>query len=154
IGGGERPSKLTSFVGKGAGTLFWGGFKKPVGLYVKAPNQRTTIIHQELGNKTMTFDGRAGWLASAVTPVPVMDLTGGELGGAKFEAELSIPARLKQSLTPWRANLPREIAGRYVNVLQGTGTGGFTPTLYFDVETGLLTRVVHYANSAMGRVPT
>jgi photosynthetic reaction center cytochrome c subunit len=154
VGGAERLSKLTSVVGKGSATLFGGGFKSPVDVYVKAPNQRTTIIHQELGDKTMTFDGRAGWLASAVTPVPVMDLTGGELGGARLEAELSIPGRIKQSLSQWRANLPREIAGRPVNVLQGTGTGGFTATLYFDVESGLLTRIVRYANSAMGRVPT
>jgi photosynthetic reaction center cytochrome c subunit len=154
VGGAERLSKLTSFVGKGSATLFGGGFKSPVEVYVKAPNQRTTIIHQELGDKTMTFDGRAGWLASAVTPVPVMDLTGGELGGARLEADLSIPGRVKQSLSQWRANLPGEIAGRSVNVLQGTGTGGFTATLYFDVESGLLTRVVRYANSAMGRVPT
>ena len=154
VGGTERLSRLTSLVGKGSATLFGGGFKSPVEVYVKSPNQRTTILHQELGDKTMTFDGRAGWLASAVTPVPVMDLTGGELGGARFEAELSIPARIKQSLGQWRANLPSEIAGRSVNVLQGTGTGGFTATLYFDVETGLLTRVVRYANSAMGRVPT
>jgi hypothetical protein len=41
-----------------------------------------------------------------------------------------------------------------VNVLQGTGAGGVTATLYFDVQTGLLTRIVRYANSAMGRVPT
>jgi len=154
VGGAERVAKLTSYVGKGSATLFGGGFKSAVEVYVKAPNQRTTIIHQELGDKTMTFDGRAGWLASAVTPVPVMDLTGGELGGARLEAELSIPGRIKQSLTQWRANLPSEIAGRSVNVLQGTGTGGFTATLYFDVESGLLTRVVRYANSVMGRVPT
>ena len=154
VGGTERLSRLTSLAGKGSATLFGGGFKSPVELYVKAPNQRSTVLHQELGDKTMTFDGRAGWLASAVTPVPVMDLTGGELGGARFEAELSIPGRIKQSLSQWRANLPRDIAGRSVNVLQGTGTGGFTATLYFDVESGLLTRVVRYANSAMGRVPT
>src|SRR3982750_145309 len=154
VGGADRLSKLTSFVGKGSATLFGGGFKSPVELYVKGPNQRTVIIHQELGNKTMTFDGRNGWLASAVTPLPVMDLTGGELGGARLEAELSIPGRLKQALTNWRAALPRDIAGRSVNVLQGTGTGGLTATLYFDVESGLLTRVVRYANSAMGRVPT
>jgi len=154
VGGVERLSRLTSFVGKGSATFFGGGFKSPVEVFVKAPNQRTTIIHQELGNKTMTFDGRAGWLASAVTPVPVLDLTGGELGGARLEADLSIPGRIKQSLGQWRANLPSEIAGRSVNVLQGTGTGGFTATLYFDVESGLLTRIVRYANSAMGRVPT
>ncbi len=67
---------------------------------------------------------------------------------------MSIPGRIKQSLGQWRANLQSELAGRSVNVLQGTGTGGFTATLYFDVESGLLTRVVRYANSAMGRVPT
>ena len=39
-------------------------------------------------------------------------------------------------------------------MLQGTGTGGLTATLYFDEQSGLLTRVVRYANSAMGRVPT
>jgi photosynthetic reaction center cytochrome c subunit len=154
VGGAERLARLTSFVGKGSATLFGGGFKSPVELYVKAPNQRTTIIHQELGDKTMTFDGRAGWLASAVTPVPVMELTGGELEGAKLEAELSIPGRVKQALGQWRTNLPSSIAGRDVNVLQGTGAAGNHSTLYFDVESGLLTRVVRYANSAMGRVPT
>ena len=153
VGGAERLARLTSFVGKGSSTLFGGGFKSAFEIYVKAPNQRTTIIHQELGDKTMTFDGRAGWLASAVTPVPVLDLTGGELDGARLDAELSIPGRVKQVLGQWRSNLPSSIAGRSVNVLQGTGTGG-TATLYFDEESGLLTRVVRYANSAMGRVPT
>jgi photosynthetic reaction center cytochrome c subunit len=154
VGGAERLARLTSFVGKGSATLFGGGFKSPVELYVKGPNQRTLIIHQELGNKTLAFDGHNGWLASAVTPVPVMELTGGELDGARLEAELSIPGRIKQVLGQWRAALPRDIAGRTVNVLQGTGTGGLTATLFFDVESGLLTRVVRYANSAMGRVPT
>jgi hypothetical protein len=154
VGGADRLAKLTSFTGKGSATLFGGGFKSAVEVYVKAPNQRTTIIHQELGDKTTTFDGHSGWLASAVTPVPVMDLTGGELDGARLDAELAIPIRIKQALSQWRAALPREIAGKSVNVVQGTGTGGLTATLFFDAETGLLTRVVRYANSAMGRVPT
>jgi len=154
VGGADRLSKLTSFVGKGSATLFGGGFKSPVELYVKGPNQRTLIIHQELGDKTLTFDGKNGWLASAVTPVPVMDLTGGELDGARLDAELAIPGRVKQLVTNWRAALPRDINGKTVNVVQGTGTGGLTATLFFDVESGLLTRVVRYANSAMGRVPT
>src|SRR5437762_9851693 len=54
VGGAERLAKLTSFVGKGSATLFGGGFKSAVELYVKTPNQRTTIIHQDLGNKTIT----------------------------------------------------------------------------------------------------
>jgi photosynthetic reaction center cytochrome c subunit len=154
VGGAERLTRLTSFVGKGSSTLYGGGFKSAFEIYVKAPNQRTTIIHQELGDKTLAFDGRSGWLASAVTPVPVLDLTGGELDGARLDAELSIPGRIKQVLGQWRASSPSSIAGRGVNVLQGTGAGGVVATLYFDEESGLLTRVVRYANSAMGRVPT
>ena len=155
VGGAERLSRLTSLVGKGKASGFGGASSgAPVELYAKAPNQRTVIQHLELGNKTTTYDGRSGWLASPVTPVPVMTLTGGELEGAKLDAELSFPGRIKQVLGQWRANLPTTIANRSVNILQGTSTGGAVATLYFDVESGLLTRVVRYANSAMGRVPT
>jgi photosynthetic reaction center cytochrome c subunit len=155
VGGAERVSRLTSVVAKGKAAGFGGASSgAPVELYAKAPNQRTVIQHLEVGNKTTTYDGRSGWLASPVTPVPVMTLTGGELEGARLDAELSFPGRIKQVLGQWRANLPTTINDRSVNVLQGTSTGGAVATLYFDVETGLLTRVVRYANSAMGRVPT
>ena len=82
-----------------------------------------------------------------------MTLTGGELDGARLDAELLFPGRIKQVLTQWRAALPMTINGKMVNVVQGTGKD-MTATLYFDVQTGLLTRVVRYPASAMGRVPT
>jgi hypothetical protein len=155
VGGAERVAKLTSFVGKGTASGFGkSSFGTPAEIFAKAPNQRTVVLHTELGNKTMTFDGRAGWLASPVTPVPVMEYTGGELDGARLDAELSFPGRIKQVLGQWRANLPTSINDRRVNILQGTSAAGATATLYFDVQSGLLTRIVRYANSAMGRVPT
>ena len=155
VGGAERVARLTSFVGKGKASGFGGNSSgAAVELYAKAPNQRTLIQHVEGGNKTTTYDGRSGWLASPVTPVPVMTLTGGELEGAKLDAELAFPGRIKQALGQWRANLSTTINERSVNVLQGATSGGAFATLYFDVESGLLTRVVRYANSAMGRVPT
>jgi hypothetical protein len=155
VGGADRVARLTSFVGKGTASGFGkASFGTPSEIYAKAPNQRTVIQHTELGNKTMTFDGRSAWLSSPVTPVPVMDLTGGELDGARLDAELSFPGRVKQALGQWRANLPTTINERRVNILQGTSAAGAIATLYFDVETGLLTRVVRYASSAMGRVPT
>lgn len=154
VGGADRVAKLTSFVGKGIASGYAGALRSAAEIFAKAPNQRTTIIHTDDGDKTTTYDGRNGWLASPVTPVPVMTLTGGELDGARLDAELTFPGRVKDVLGQWRANLPSSINGRSVNVLQGTGAGGVTATLYFDVQTGLLTRVVRYANSAMGRVPT
>ena len=44
--------------------------------------------------------------------------------------------------------------GRDVYVVQGTGIQNFIATFYFDKQTGLLTRMVRYCNSAVGRVPT
>jgi len=46
------------------------------------------------------------------------------------------------------------INGTPVYVVQGTGADGFVATFYFDRKTGLLTRMVRYAASAVGRVPT
>jgi photosynthetic reaction center cytochrome c subunit len=153
LGGAERLAAITSLTGKGTGSGYAGSLKSPAEIFAKAPNQRTTIIHTDDGDKTTTFDGRNAWLASNVTPVPVMTLTGGELDGARFDGDIMFPGRIKQALTQWRAALPSSLNGRLVNVLQGTGKD-MTATLYFDAQTGLLTRVVRYANSAMGRVPT
>ena len=153
VGGAAAVAKLTSFAGKGIASGFAGSLKSPAEIFVKAPNQRMTIIHTDDGDKTTTYDGKNGWLASNVTPVPVMTLTGGELDGARLDAELALPGRIKQVLTQWRAALPMTLNGRSVNVLQGSGKD-MTATLYFDAQTGLLTRVIRYAGSAMGRVPT
>ena len=43
---------------------------------------------------------------------------------------------------------------RLVNVVQGTGPRNMLATLYFDSESGLLLRVLRYARSPIGRVPT
>ena len=153
LGGAERVAAITSVTGKGTGSGYAGALRSPAEFFAKAPNQRTTIIHTEDGDKTTTYDGKSGWLASNVTPVPVMSLTGGELDGARLDAELTFPGRIKQVLTQWRATLPRTLNGRLVNVVQGSGKD-LSATLFFDAQTGLLTRVIRYANSAMGRVPT
>ena len=41
-----------------------------------------------------------------------------------------------------------------VNVVQGTTVNGGTATLCFDLETGLLTRLVRFANTPVGRIVT
>ena len=67
---------------------------------------------------------------------------------------MAFPGRIKEFLTNWRVNHPTTIDGHEVNVIQGSGPSGLVATFYFDKESGLLARMVRYANSAMGRVPT
>jgi outer membrane lipoprotein-sorting protein len=156
LGGTERLASLTSFVAKGMYQGYEDPDKHPVEVFAKAPGQRTTIVHTADGDSTTTYDGRAGWIAGPAgeRPVPVLALAGGDLEGVKLDAELTFPARIKQALGGWRVSFPATIDDRDVQVLQGTTTGMALATFYFDAESGLLLRLVRYADSPVGRIPT
>jgi photosynthetic reaction center cytochrome c subunit len=156
LGGAARLMNLTSFVARGTYQGYEDPEKHAVEVFAKAPGQRTMIVHTPEGDSTTTYDGRSGWIAgpSGERPVPVLALAGGDLEGLKLDAELSFPARIKQALTKWRVGLQATIDDRDVQVVQGTGAGGAFATLYFDAESGLLVRLVRYADSPVGRIPT
>jgi photosynthetic reaction center cytochrome c subunit len=154
LGGAQRLAGITSYVAKGISVGYGPeGTDRPIEIYVKAPNQRTVIIHTLDGDSTTAYDGRAGWMAAPHKPVPVLPLTGGELDSVKLDSELAFPGRIKETLRDWRVGFTSEIDEKTVQVVQGTAGGAFA-TFYFDDETGLLTRMVRYAGSRVGRLPT
>ena len=153
LGGSERLAKLTSFAGKGTYTGYdTDQAKVPIEVFAKAPAQRTTIVHAPFGDSVRTYDGRAGWIASADKPVPLLPLTGGNLEGAKIEALVSFPARLQQAFNQWRIS-STTIDDHEVRVLQGTSPRQPPVNLYFD-DSGLLVRLVRFADTPVGRVST
>jgi outer membrane lipoprotein-sorting protein len=156
LGGPDRLAKLSSFTAKGASSGYGPeSEKRPLEIFAKAPRQRTTIIHTANGDSTTVYDGRAGWIAAPLRPVPVVSLTGGELDGAKLDAELTFPTHIQDSLGQWRVGRPATIDRRKVQVVQGTSSSGEAmATLYFDIESGLLVRLVRVSNSPVGRIPT
>jgi photosynthetic reaction center cytochrome c subunit len=154
LGGQQRLAAITSFIAKGIAVGYGPeGTDRPIEIYAKAPNQRTTIIHTLSGDSTSVYDGRLGWHAAPHKPVAVLPLSGGELDNVKLDAELSFPGRIKETLRDWRVGLPTEIDEKPVQVVQGTA-GGALATFYFDSDSGLLVRMVRYANSKVGRLPT
>ena len=72
----------------------------------------------------------------------------------RLEADLTFPTRIKQALTQVRVGYPVSINDRDVQVAQGRTAAGTLVTLYFDTETGLLTRLMRYADSPVGRIVT
>jgi len=154
LGGAQRLAGVTSVVAKGTSAGYGPEGTRPIDIIAKAPGQRVTIIHTLDGDNTTAYDGRAGWIAAPHKPVAVLGLTGSELDGVKLDAELSFPARIKETLPQWRAGLPTDIDDKPVQVVQGSRPNGTLATFYFDSETGLLTRLVRYANSKVGRLPT
>lgn len=156
VGGAARVAGLTSFVAKGTHLGYGEAQKSPVEIFAKAPGQRTTIVHALGGDSTATFDGRAGWIAVPETdsPVALRPLTGGDLEGARFDADLSFPIRLNQALTNWRGAVPTTLEDRDVLAIQGTSAGRSPVKLYFDAASGLLVRLVRYTETPVGRNPT
>lgn len=155
LGGSERLQTLTSFVAKGA----YQGYqdeKHPVDIFAKAPNQLTTVVHTPAGDSITTYDGRIGWIAGPATerPVPLINLTGTDLDGAKLDAVLWFPVQLRQALTQWRAGPTTAIDGHQAQMVQATSDGRFPANFYFDSKSGLLLRLVRYSDSPVGLNPT
>ena len=156
IGGLDKVSAITSIVAKGT----WQGYEDTeqhdLQIYAKAPAQRTTIVENHGALTTNTFDGTSGWSAAPITDVPetLMTLSGSDLDNARIDAELSFPARIKQSLTDLRVGQPFEIDDKDVTILQGYTPDKSPVKLYFDSDSGLLVRVVRYTISRVGRQPT
>src|SRR5206468_2247055 len=155
LGGAQRLAALSSFVAVGTSVGYGPeGDKRPFEIFAKAPGHRTAITHTLDGDSTTVVDGRGGWVAAPHRPVPVLALTGQDLDGARLDADLAFPSRIKDALTTWRVGPSETIAGRDAQVVQGTGANGALATLYFDKESGLLVRQVRYADSPVGRIPT
>ncbi len=154
IGGAQKAAAITSIVFKGT----YQGYaepKAPVDIYVKAPNQRTMIVHTDAGDRTTTCDGTNGWIAAPAMdkPFPVIKYTAGGLDAVRLDAMLSFPAGIKQAITKPLVG-SSSIDDKDVVVVQGTANGGRSPVkLYFDKQSGLLVRQVRYANTIIGRVP-
>ena len=159
VGGAQKLAGLTSYIATGTSVGYGGlGGGGTFQIFAKAPDQRTVQIsfkdHPERGDSTRVYNGHNAWIKSPRSLLGKFELTGNELEGAKLDALLSFPGQIKTALSNWRVGDPDNINGKDVQVLQGSGPKGLLATFYFDKQSGLLTRVVRYSRTPVGRVPT
>jgi outer membrane lipoprotein-sorting protein len=155
LGGMDRLQNLSSFTAKGV----YQGYqdeKHGVDVFAKAPDQLSTVVHTSSGDSITTYDGHAAWIAGPPTerPVAILDLTDTALSGARLDAALAFPGQLKQALTQWRAGSSITIDGHDARMIQATTDGRYPVNLYFDIQSGLLVRLVRYTDSPVGLNPT
>ena len=158
VGGADRLGRITSVVATGT-AIGYGelGGNAEFSLFAKSPNQRAILISYKDTQRpasSWSFDGRTGWIKTQRGLLGEYELIGSELDGARFEAQLAFPGQIKQALSNWRGAAQRSIGDRDFLVVQGSGARGFLATLYFDPKTGLLSRMVRYGPSPIGRMPT
>jgi outer membrane lipoprotein-sorting protein len=168
LGGAANLAKITSYTAKGTSNVFGDEKTYPAEIFAKAPNQMALIVHQE-GDMERVTNGRNAWVMLPLTVVKEYPLDGSALEGGKLDGEMAFPGNIKQYFRTWHVSFPivldlstKDSEGkllksdrRDVYVVQGTGNPqGMFATFYFDKETGLLLRMIRYANTVVGRVPT
>ncbi len=150
VGGADAMRKITSRVMKGV--ILAGGSENPIDVITKAPNKRITISHTGDSHSQTAFDGTAGWMGS-VGRAP-RDMSAAESAASGLDAEFYLALRLKEIYPQLRRGRPDTINGVECEVLNGTAPGKPAIRLYFDKRTGLLQRMVRFAETPVGRNPT
>src|SRR5467141_1875471 len=150
IGGAEALQKITSRVQKGTLTAFVGQHF-PAEVYSKAPDKRFSVMHLAGGESVTAFDGKQGWLS---IPGRVHMMSAAENADARIDADLYLPAHLKTLYQEFRVNAGDKIDGHETYMVVGQTEGQPPLRLYLDKESGLLLRLIRYAETPLGRNPT
>jgi photosynthetic reaction center cytochrome c subunit len=149
IGGADALKKIHSRAQKG--TLEAMGNTYPIEVYSEAPEKRIAISHPPNGESVTAFNGQVGWLSMRGG---VHRMSGAEAAAARMDAELYFPISIREMYPEFEVRSGEQIAGRATVVVAARGVGKPPLELYFDAESGLLVRLVRYAETPLGRNPT
>ena len=150
VGGADAMHKVNSRVMKGV--ILAGGTESPIDVVTKAPNKRITTSHNGDNHSITAFDGTAGWMGSVGRPA--RDMSAAESAASGIDAEFYLALRLKEIYPQLRRGRPETVNGVECEVLNGAAPGKPAVRLYFDKKTGLLQRLVRFADTPVGRNPT
>jgi hypothetical protein len=150
LGGGGAIRKVTSRVEKGSADV--GGKQMTIDIYAQGPDKRVSVMHLPNGESVTAYNGAVGWLS--VPGRPTHWMSQGEAEAARLDADLYFPVRLKEIFGDFKLAAPEKIDGREVTVVTALREGKPPVKLYFDPQTGLLVRMVRYADSALGWNPS
>jgi hypothetical protein len=134
------------------GTIAFGDRNVPIDIYSKDPDKRISFTHTPDGDSVTAFDGREGWLG--IPGHPVRDMHGPDIDAAAMDADLHFAAHLKGMVSKAEVQGTETIGdhGAFVVIAQREGKTPFK--LYFDEQSGLLVRLVRFAETPLGRLPT
>jgi photosynthetic reaction center cytochrome c subunit len=150
LGGAGAIETVTSREERGTTTL--GGKSIRIEILVQDPGKQVSIRHARAGDGIAVLNGDKGWFS---TPGhSVRDLQGADLDAAEIDADLHFPLNLKRIFAELRVEYPEKIGDREVYVISGMRERLPPVKLYFDQQSGLLVRLIRYAPSPLGAVPT
>ena len=149
IGGAAAWQKVTSRVEKGK--IDANGHQLPIEVYAKAPDKRISSMHLPNGDSITAFDGKQGWLSNAGHPHM---MSAAENDAARIDSDFYFASHVKTLFQKFSVVPSEKIDGHDTYLVFGRNEGQPPLRLYFDQQSGLLLRLVRYAETALGRMPT
>jgi photosynthetic reaction center cytochrome c subunit len=150
LGGAAAIQAITSR--EETGTTTFGGQSIPVEVFDEDPGKQILLRHMPSGDSVTVFNGREGWSSAAGRPI--RDIHGSDVIAAEMDADLHFPLHIRQLFAELRVEYPEKVGDREAYVISCKNVGQPPVKLYFDEESGLLERLVRYAASPLGLVPT
>jgi photosynthetic reaction center cytochrome c subunit len=150
LGGSAALERITSRVESGSAET--GGNSVRVEVWAKAPGKRLFIQHTPAGDSVTGSDGSAEWIR--LPAGPIRDINGAEVDAARIDADLQFPLHIKQVFPELRVEYPETVDGHKAFVVLGVREHQPPWKFYFDAQSGLLVRLVRYAESPLGLDPT
>ena len=151
VGGADALAKIGSRVQKGKLSGF-GPDPVPVDVSAKAPDKRITIVHGQRGDNITAFNGEKGWLGNSGRPPRDMSTTESE--AARLDAALLFPSDLKRLFKEFEVAPSEKIDGKETVKVIAKNDGKPPTELWFDAQSGLVVRLMRYAETPLGRNPT
>lgn len=137
---------------RAAGTFEAHGMSFPVSLVRKSPSQIATNIQFAQGNDLTVFNGAEGWESTPGQPLRV--LTSAEIDSDQIVDDLNFALDVQHIFLTLEKTGTEKIGTRTVIVLVGQRPRLPPVKMYFDIETGLLLRILHFESSPLGLNPT
>jgi hypothetical protein len=151
LGGKAALEKVTTRVEKG-NTLLAGGRGLPIEIYAKAPDLRVSVMRTPNGDSVTAYNGHEGWLA--VPGRPLREMSAQDQHAAHLDAVAMFPMQLAEAVGELKLQPhPENVGDHAATVVWGTTKGWPPVKLYFDPQTGLLLRMLHYIDTAFGLNP-
>lgn len=140
-GGSAAHQRLTTRVAKGEWENVTRGVRYPIEIYSKAPNKRVEVLDapENRGFTGRGYDGAAGWSMN-MTETGLRPLEGAELATTQRESDFYRQIRLDRLYQRLTVAGKERINGRDVYSIEAIPESGNPEKLYFDCESGLLSR--------------
>ncbi len=140
VGGKDAIQKITSRVTKGTLDVVTFGASGTYEQYTKSPD-RTVMIAEFAGYGTVIqcFDGKTGWASDPQQGF--REMAGPELAAFKRSADLQAVLHTKDHYKKVTVTGKGKVGDRDAFIVEGQPNEGGPEKLYFDTQTGMLTRL-------------